>query len=160
MPASVPQRERSSSHVHAPARELLACALREQLTRDGALDMEAVGSSMEPTVPGGSVLSIEPLHGAPAIDDLIVFVPEHGELLCCHRVIAQDERGHILTQGDRHKTPDGFARPDQIIGVVRSFELGGRNYRLGPELPRPRPTAYRMQRQRLVRLLRRMRVAL
>jgi len=119
--------------------------------------MEAVGSSMEPTVPGGSFLSIEPLCGAPAIDELIVFVQDRGELLCCHRVIARDERGY-LTQGDRHKAPDGFARPEQIVGVVRRFALGGRDYRVGPGLPRPRPSAYRMQRQRLVRLMRRLNV--
>jgi hypothetical protein len=120
--------------------------------------MEAIGSSMEPTVPGGSVLCIEPLRGAPAIDELIVFVPDRGELLCCHRVIARDERGHFLTQGDRHSAPDGFARPDQVVGVVRSFALGGRDYRVGANLPRPRPSAYRMQRQRFVRLMRRLNV--
>jgi hypothetical protein len=134
--------------------------LREQLARDGALELEAVGSSMEPTVPGGSALHIEPLYGAPAVDELVAFVPDRGALVCCHRVVAIDGRGHVLTQGDRHRAADGFARPDQLVGVVRSFELGGRAYAVAPQLPRPRPSKYRMQRQRLVRLLRRMRVAL
>ena len=143
--------------IPARARHHLACALREQLARDGALELEATGSSMEPTVPGGSTLRIEALTGAPAIDELIAFVPDRGEMLCCHRVVALDATGDVLTQGDRLKSPDGFARPDQIIGVVRSFALGGREYPLSPELPRPRPSAYRAQRQRLSRLLRRLR---
>jgi len=142
------------------ARELLARALREQIARDGALELVALGSSMEPTVPGGSALHIEPLSGTPAVDELIAFVPDCGVLLCCHRVVAIDDRGRVLTQGDRHRAPDGFARPDQLIGIVRSFELGGRAYAVSPQLPRPRPSKYRMQRERFVCVLRRLRVAL
>lgn len=114
---------------------------------------------MEPTVPGGSVLRVEPIADAPALDELVAFVPDRGALLCCHRVVAIDARGHLLTQGDHHSAPDGFARPDQIIGVVRSFELGGRAYPVAPQQPRPKPSLYRMQRQRLVRFVRRLRAS-
>lgn len=152
-----PQRLRCDDRDHAGARDHLAYALREQLAREGVLELDATGTSMEPTVPGGSVLRIEALRGAPAIDELIAFVPDRGDLLCCHRVVALDERGQVLTQGDRHQAPDGFARLEQVVGIVRSFALGGRDYRLGPELPRPRPSAFRVQRQRLTRLVRRLR---
>jgi hypothetical protein len=146
----------SIATAHTGARDVLADALREQLARDGALELEATGSSMEPTLPGGSVVRIEPLTGAPAHGELVALVPEGGALLCCHRVVALDERGYVLTQGDRLGAPDGFAAPDRLIGVVRSFTLGGRAYAVGPQLPRPRPSFYRIQRQRLSRALRRL----
>jgi hypothetical protein len=146
-----------ASDIMVGARAVLADALRAQLAREGAVRMDALGSSMEPTVPGGSVLRVERLAGTLAVDELVAFVPDRGALLCCHRVVAIDQRGHVLTQGDRHRVADGFARPDQVIGVVRSFELGGKTYAAGPHQPRPRPSLYRLQRQRLVRLLRRLR---
>jgi len=71
-------------------------------------------------------------------------------------VVALDANGSVLTQGDRHRAPDGFVSPEHIIGVVHSFELGGRTYSVAPSQPRPRPSAYRMQRQRITRVLRRL----
>jgi hypothetical protein len=144
-------------HVSSEARALLAESMRSELAKAGAIELEAIGSSMEPTVPGGSVLKVERISGSPAIDELVAFVPDRGALLCCHRVVGLDDAGRVLTRGDRHRSSDGFARPDQIVGVVRSFALGGREYALGPQLPRPRPSRYRAQRQRLARLLRRLR---
>jgi hypothetical protein len=146
----------SVATVYAGTRDVLAGALREQIAREGALELEAIGSSMEPTLPGGSVVRIEPLTGAPAHGELVALVPEGGALLCCHRVVAFDERGYVLTQGDRTGVPDGYAATDRLIGVVRSFTLGGRAYAVGPLLPRPRPSFYRIQRQRLARALRRL----
>lgn len=146
--------------AQAGAREVLASVLREEIAQQGSIEMEARGSSMEPTVPGGSTLRIEPLRGVPAIGELVAFVSERGALLYCHRVIAVDDRsGQVTTQGDRHAQPDGVARLDQIVGIVRSFSLGGRAYSVSPEMPRPRPSAYRVQRQRLVRLVRRLRAS-
>jgi hypothetical protein len=149
----------SRSSAHGIERALLAFALREQLACEGALEIEAQGSSMEPTVPGGSVLRVEPLFGLPAPGELIAFVPQRGALLCCHRVVARDGASHVVTQGDRHGAPDASSPLERIVGVVRSFTLGGRAYAVGPELPRPRPSLYRRQRQRLVRLVRRVRAA-
>lgn len=157
MNASLERSLRCHDKLHAAARDVLASALREQVAREGMIEIEAQGSSMEPTVPGGSVLRIEPLRGAPIVDELVAFVAGRGALLTCHRVVAIDERGQLLTQGDRHRVPDGFVHPDKVIGIARSFKLGGRVYSVGPQLPRPRPSAYRAQRQRLARLLRRLR---
>lgn len=144
---------------HVIERDVLAFALREQLAREGAINIEAQGSSMEPTVPGGSVLRVEPLVGLPAPGELIAFVPQRGPFLCCHRVIAHDGTREVVTQGDRHGATDASSPHERIVGVVRSFTLGGRAYAVGPELPRPRPSLYRRQRQRLVRLVRRVRAA-
>jgi hypothetical protein len=144
----------------ASARDVLASVVREEIALQGSIEMEARGSSMEPTVPGGSTLRIEPLHGVPAVGELVAFVSERGALLYCHRVIAVDEgTGQVTTQGDRHSQPDGLARLDQIVGIVRSFSLGGRIYSVSPDMPRPRPSAYRVQRQRLVRLMHRLRAS-
>jgi hypothetical protein len=148
---------RCHDELHTSARDVLASALREQVAREGVIEIEALGSSMEPTVPGGSVLRIEPVQSSPVVDELVAFVSHRGALLTCHRVVAIDERGQLLTQGDRHRVPDGFVRPDQVIGIARSFKLGGRAYSVAPHLPRPRPSLYRAQRQRFVRLLRRLR---
>lgn len=148
----------TESTARTNARGVLAAVMREELTMHGSLEIEARGSSMEPTVPSGSTLRIEPLHGVPAVGELVAFVSEHGAPLYCHRVISVDERdGAVMTQGDHHALPDGLARFDQIVGVVRSFSLGGRAYSLGPELPRPRPSVYRVQRQRVARLMHRLR---
>jgi hypothetical protein len=139
------------------ARKLLAQTLREELASRGALVMEALGSSMEPTVPGGSFLRIEPLRGAPPVDELIAFVPPRGVLVCCHRVVALEHEGCVRTQGDRRTTPDDWIPCDQIVGVVRCFKLGGQTYKLSPGSKRPRPSSYRAQCQRLERLWRRLR---
>jgi hypothetical protein len=141
----------------ATTRDALASVLREHLDREGSIEMEAIGSSMEPTVPGGSLLRIERLTSSPVVDELVAFVPDGGALFVCHRVVAVDDRGQVLTQGDRHPRPDGFSAPGRIVGVVRAFTLGGRLYAVGPALSRPRPSAYRVQRQRVVRLIRRLR---
>jgi len=150
----------STSHAlpGGHARDLLAETLRGQVARQGVLELEAQGSSMEPTVPGGSLLRIEPMTQAPSRGELIAFVPDRGALLCCHRVVAHDG-ARVVTQGDRHGAPDPSAPHDRIIGVVRSFTLGGRAYALGPDAPRPRPSLYRRQRQRIARALRRLRAA-
>jgi hypothetical protein len=152
---SVPPAEGAS----AGARLLLAHTLREELASQGSIVMEALGSSMEPTVPGGSVLSIEPLRGPLCSEELIAFVPLKGVLLCCHRVVALDPEGSVRTQGDGRTTPDDAIVPEQVIGVVRSFVLGGRAYMLSPGARWPRPSAYRIQRQRATRLWRRLRAA-
>jgi hypothetical protein len=140
----------------AGARVVLADTLREELAARGSLVMEASGTSMAPTVPTGSVLRIEPLRGPLRSDELIVFVPRQGVLLCCHRVVALGPEGTVRTQGDGRTTPDDAIGPERIVGVVRSFVLGGRAYALSPGARWPRPSAYRIQRQRVSRLLRRL----
>lgn len=161
MPPRAPEALGCGPLAAAPhERAVLAGALRAQLALDGALSFEAVGSSMEPTVPGGSVLRVTPLAAPLAVGELVAFVPARGPLVCCHRVVAIDADGRVLTQGDRHRVSDGYAPPEHVVGVVRSFELGGRTYPLAQDRPRPRPSAYRVQRQRVARLIRRMHAAL
>lgn len=132
-------------------RPVLAGALREQLARDGALELPAIGASMAKAVPGGSTLRVSPLGRAPRVGELIAFVPTDGPLLCCHRAVATRPDGAVLTQGDRHAAPDGWATPDQVIGVVDSFRLGGREYDLTQG--DAQPSRYRIERQRLSRVL-------
>jgi hypothetical protein len=132
------------------ARAFLAETLRAQLADAGSIAFGAVGASMAPTVPGGSVLRVEPLVGAPAVGELLAFVPPEGTLLCCHRVLALDAAGRALTQGDAHAAPDGYCEPSCFVGRVRTFMLGGRTYDASAQL---RPSAYRVTRARLARAL-------
>jgi hypothetical protein len=106
---------------------------------------------MMPTVPGGSLLRVDALAGGPRRGELVAFVPTAGPLLCCHRAIATREDGAVLTQGDKHQAPDGWLRNDQVVGVVRSFRLGGKQFDLDRD-PSVRPSRYRVERQRLTRM--------
>ncbi len=130
---------------------MLASALREQLAGEGALELPALGASMARAVPGGSTVRVSPLARAPRVGELVAFVPASGPLLCCHRAVATRPDGAVLTQGDRHTAPDGWASADQVIGVVDSFRLGGREYDLTQG--DARPSRYRIERQRLSRVI-------
>lgn len=145
------------ARIAIEARAFLAETLRAQLADAVSIVLDAVGSSMEPTVPGGSVMTVEPLDGAPLVGELLVFVPEHGVLLACHRVVALDADGRALTQGDRHTAPDGFCDPSRFVGRVRSFTLGGRRYD-ATDRSQPPPSRYRVTRARVARVLGRARV--
>jgi hypothetical protein len=136
------------------ARAFLAETLRAQLADAGSIAFDAMGSSMAPSVPGGSVMHVEPLASPPAVGELLAFVPESGALLCCHRVIALDSRGRALTQGDAHAMPDGYCEPICFVGRVRTFTLGGRTYDAAAQ---QRPSTYRVARARFGRAIARAR---
>lgn len=131
-------------------RAALAAALREAVAR-GGFSLEAIGSSMEPTVPGGSRLELAPLPVAPEVGALLVFLPADGPHPICHRVVRVQD-GVMEVAGDRAGQVDHRVSADLAIGVVASFVFGGR--RFGPL--GPPPSRYRRIRARAGRRLRRL----
>lgn len=140
------------------SRAAVASMLRDGLTQHGGISIEATGRSMEPTIPGGSLLELEPLPARVAVGDLLVFVHHSGAHLCCHRIVEVTSGGAAMTRGDGSIVHDGWTQPELWVGVVRCFLVGGRRFvdRGAPDAVRP--SHYRRVRQRLSGWARRRRV--
>ncbi len=137
-------------------RSALAAATREQVQRRGLWRTEVLGRSMEPTVPGGSIVEVTPLPTVLELGELLAFVPDTAVAMVVHRVIATQIDGSVLTHGDGSTLEDGWSKPERHIGVVRRYWLGGRAYSAIPGQPPARPSKLRRQLQRAARALRRL----
>ncbi len=91
-------------------------ALVEALGRGRSVTLHALGHSMEPTIPPGSVVRVAPC-GAGGV--------RRGELAACvrpdgglslHRVIGRDAAGRVRTWGDALPRPDDWA--PRVVGKV------------------------------------------
>lgn len=105
----------------------LETLLIDLLNREGELHHPLLGESMHPTLPSGSLLTIKPLRGEPAVGDILVFV--WADQLVAHRLIRVVAGSHhtrrIITQGDNCLLPDPVRPPNRIIGRVCSATYGG-----------------------------------
>jgi hypothetical protein len=108
------------------ARALLAESLRAELRAGKTPSFVTAGSSMGQSLPPGCVAEVSACV-SPRLDDFLVFVPDRGPLLCCHRVIGHGPRGEALTQGDAHLAPDGLIAKERFVGVVRRYRRAGRS---------------------------------
>lgn len=86
------------------------------------------GESMLPTLPPGSLLTIKPLIGSPAVGDILVF--SRSDQLVAHRlirvVVGFNHTRWIVTQGDNCVRPDPAQQFDCVIGYVVSATYHGR----------------------------------
>lgn len=88
---------------------------------DGAVRwLEAIGISMQPTLPPGSRLLVDFGRRDARIGEIVLF--ERRDAIVAHRIVAT--RGHgaglaLIPKGDGEPYPDGAIRPDDVLGVVR-----------------------------------------
>jgi hypothetical protein len=99
---------------------LLLGALRE----GRRITLRAAGRSMEPTIPEGSQVAIEPLAGRRARAGEIVAVERPDGGLALHRVVSVLGDGRAITWGDAMPSPDGWG-PRAPLGAVRLIAPGG-----------------------------------
>jgi hypothetical protein len=88
----------------------------EVLSSGGTIRLQALGTSMLPTIWPGDVLSIEPKSGEEIVPGAIVLVARDGRFFI-HRLI--EKRNSIwITQGDSLPQADAPVAPIQVLGRV------------------------------------------
>ncbi|HEU4404294.1 MAG TPA: S24/S26 family peptidase [Polyangiaceae bacterium] len=91
-------------------------ALVEALAGGRAVTLRALGHSMEPTIPPGSVVRVEPCaERSLRWGDVAACVRPDGGL-ALHRVVARDAAGRVRTWGDAMRRPDDWA--PRVVGKV------------------------------------------
>lgn len=95
---------------------LLVDALVEALARGRSVTLHALGHSMEPTIPPGSVVRVEPCGdvGLRRGDVAACLRPDGG--LSLHRVVARSADGRVRTWGDAMRRPDMWV--PRVVGKV------------------------------------------
>ena len=87
----------------------------DQLAAGQRVRLELKGSSMQPTLLEGDVLTLEPLQGAPAVGDVVLF-RFHGQYLL-HRVLSIDEDRYTM-RGDNCVGSEEARRDDIVARLV------------------------------------------
>ncbi|TRW46421.1 signal peptidase I [Georgenia yuyongxinii] len=95
----------------------------------GWVPLTILSGSMEPTIPTGAQVVVEPLNGEDdaanvQIGDVVTFMPHPDDhTLVTHRVIARTATTDgvvLMTQGDSNNAPDRWeVRAKQLRGIVR-----------------------------------------
>lgn len=101
---------------------VLAAALLLFVPRAMGMNTYAVlSSSMEPTLPVGSIIYTTPYSGTEQMEEMDIIAYEAGTSLVAHRVLSIDkEKGAAITQGDANKVPDQSpVYMKDVIGQVR-----------------------------------------
>jgi hypothetical protein len=99
------------------AREDYKLELATEVLRSGvAIRLQALGTSMLPSVWPGDVLSIEHALGKDMVPGDIVLVARDGRFFV-HRLIEKDEP-HWITRGDSLPQNDEAVTEDQLLGKV------------------------------------------
>lgn len=96
------------------------------LAEEGEFHFPLAGTSMQPTIPAGSLLAIRPLTSPPLPGEVVVFVRE-GKLIA-HRLMRRVRLGRRVAwvaQGDNCPLPDPLLSPQQIIGRVYAASHAG-----------------------------------
>jgi len=103
----------------------------EVLRSGGAIRLQALGTSMLPSVWPGDVLSIEPAPGKDVVPGDIVLVVRDGRFFV-HRLIEKRE-SHWITRGDSLPQNDPPLAEAQVLGKVSLIHR-----RTGDIVPKPR----------------------
>lgn len=91
---------------------------------------QASGSSMDPFIKNGDMITVTPSSGKRArTGDVVAFLPPQGRL-AVHRVV-RNSKEHILVKGDNSPQPDGWIGQAQILGSVTTIERLSRPVRFG-----------------------------
>jgi signal peptidase I len=91
---------------------------------------QASGSSMDPFIKNGDVITVTPSSGKRArTGDVVAFLQPQGRL-AVHRVI-RNSKGRLLVKGDNSPQPDGWIGLAEVLGSVTRIERFGRPVRFG-----------------------------
>jgi len=121
--------------VLSPHYSLLQFLLKDVLGKGWPCRFQAKGHSMSPFIKDGDVVTISPLSGnSPGIGDVVAFIHPQNKRLIIHRVIRKGGDAYLL-KGENASEADGLVKKENIFGVVRDVERGGKKafLGLGPE---------------------------
>lgn len=106
---------------------------RELLRRGHCVRFEARGSSMQPEILHGDIVTVEPVEGPLADRDIVLCLSRNGNPLL-HRIIRSrlDPAGQpsYLLRGDARVSVDGWTNAERILGRMVAVERRGRLNRL------------------------------
>lgn len=103
--------------------EPVAALLLASLRQGRRVVMRALGGSMEPAIPSGSRVRIDPCEAALAGEIVAIERPDGG--LALHRVVKVFPDGSVLTWGDAMPLPDRFGR-GRPLGRVQLIDTSAR----------------------------------
>lgn len=102
------------------------------LARDVPVRFRAVGSSMEPFIQSGDVITVAPLHKhRPRIGEVVAFIHPENKKLVVHRVVAMKADAFVIQGDSSHHFPDEPVSKENLIGSVTQLWREGRKVRLG-----------------------------
>jgi len=109
-------------------REDFAALTCDVLANGGIMRFTARGGSMRPFIRSGDVLNVRPIEeGQPLqIGDVLLGRPSSKRLVA-HR-LQRIRPGGLLLQGDACASPDGWLRPEDVLGRVTSIERDGKSF--------------------------------
>ncbi|MCU0610600.1 MAG: S24/S26 family peptidase [Candidatus Eisenbacteria bacterium] len=111
--------------------------VRESLSRHGRFTLTARGGSMNPAVPDGSVVVVEPAAFSLARYGEIVMATYGGTWHVIHRIVGRDRRaGMLLTKGDSLDGLDPPVDEAMFLGRVAGYSRGARRVALDKGLMR------------------------
>ena len=95
--------------------EIFFAAVEEQIAAGMQVKITLVGTSMQPTLCEGDILTLAPLDGNPAVGDVVLF-RYHGRHLL-HRIVAEAD-GIYTTLGDNCVNTESCRREDIVARLV------------------------------------------
>lgn len=98
--------------------EIFFAAVEEQIAEGKRVKITLVGTSMQPTLCEGDILTLAPLDGHPAVGDVVLFRYQGQHLL--HRIISVAD-GTYTTQGDNCVSTESCRR-DAIVARLVAVE--------------------------------------
>jgi hypothetical protein len=104
--------------------------LSQTMDRGVALRFAVNGTSMDPFIKSGDVVTVAPLPPRLAPGDIVAAVSPANGLVIVHRIVAL-RRGEALLKGDNLPAADGWAAGAAVLGRVARVERGGRQVTLG-----------------------------
>jgi signal peptidase I len=105
--------------------------LRAILKRGVSFRFQARGSSMQPFIRDGDVVTVSPGPvGEMRLGDVVAFCHPNTGRLVVHRLVGRRPGGYLL-RGDNALEEDGLIPPEKVLGLVTQVERRGRKVRLG-----------------------------
>jgi len=111
--------------------EELVDIITATLTKGASTRMKALGSSMNPFIRCGDILTISPLSKASiGVGKATAFTCVKRKRLTVHRAIKKEGNGYII-KGDNCGDPDGLVSLNNILGVITKVERDNRRIFFG-----------------------------
>ena len=92
----------------------------------GPQRLRALGGSMWPTIPHGTLVELHPPDTeSPPEPGQVIAVFTHDQRFLIHRVVGLRNDGHFLLKGDSCPGPDGWIHPSEWVATVPRMEING-----------------------------------